>query len=273
MPQTIRSATFAEAQLAIAQVLPQLTDMLRRHPEVTRTAVGRWTLPEVACHVSHAIEKDTDAVLGRPLPSVDLSPAAVAAWTESMLTDDQERDVTVLAERIDTLGAAFLDIGEDPPAGPVSWIGGAELPPSAVACHLLEELLVHGFDIAKAARRSWHIEPGHAALAITGAAVPIIAARPQSWVKPNHNPLARARVEIRLRQHERFALVLDRGLRAELPPSPTHPDAVISAAPDELLLVMLGRRSHWRALLRGRVVAWGRRPQAVLTLLGNINPP
>ena len=53
-------ATFAEACGAIEDVLPQFTDMLRSNRGVTATAVGSWTLPEVACHVSHVIEKDTE---------------------------------------------------------------------------------------------------------------------------------------------------------------------------------------------------------------------
>ena len=264
---------FATACGAVADVLPRFTELLRRNAAVTRTAVGSWTLPEVACHVSHVVEKDTDALLRRPLPHVELSPAAVSVWTDAMLTNDPERDVHALADRIDALGSAFLAIGTSPPTEPVTWVGGTQLAPSAVACHLLEELLVHGFDVARAARQRWRIEPSYAALAITGAAVPIIAASPQSWVRPNSDPRVRARVEIRLRGHQRFAMVLDNGLTVELPPASTSADAYVSAAPEQLLLVMLGRRSHWRALLGGGVIAWGRRPQALLTLLRSTSPP
>ena len=273
MVQTIGTDTFSEARLAVAEVLPRLTGILRQNADVTRTAVGSWTLAEAACHVCHVIEKDTDALLGRALPDVELSPAAVGVWTEAMLGDDPERDVAVLADRIDALGSAFLEIGPGLPAETVTWVGGTRLAPSAVACHLLEELLVHGFDIARAARARWPIDPAHAALAITGAAVPIIAASPESFVRRGYDPRVRARVEVHLRGHGRFALALDGALRAEIPPSGPRADAYISAAPDQLLLVMLGRRSQWRALLTGGVVAWGRRPQAVLTLLGNITPP
>jgi hypothetical protein len=265
--------TFAAACRAVADVLPRFTDLLRRNPAVSRTAVGRWTLPEAACHVSHVIEKDTDALLRNPLPHVELSPAAVSIWTESMLDEDPERDVNALADRIDALGSAFLDIGTSPPTEPVSWVGGTHLAPSAVACHLLEELLVHGFDVARAAREPWRIEPSYAALAITGAVVPIISASPQSWVRPNYDPRVRARIEIRLRRHGRFAMVLDDALSVEMPPASASADAYVSAAPEELLLVMLGRRSHWRALLGGGVMVWGRRPQALLALLGNTSPP
>jgi hypothetical protein len=266
-------ATFAEACAAIGDVLPRFTELLRGNPGVTATAVGNWTLPEVACHVSHVIEKDTDALARRPLPDVELSPAAVAVWTNSMLDDDPERDLTLLADRIDALGATFLGLQADPPTDAVTWIGGAQLPPYAVACHLLEELLVHGYDAAKAARTRWRIAPAHAALAIVGAGVPIMSASPRSWVKPSYDPRVHARVEFRLRGHERFALELDNGLHVELPPAHSRADTYLSADPAELLLVIFGRQSKLGALVRGKVIAWGRRPQALFTLLGNTSPP
>jgi hypothetical protein len=266
-------ATFVDACAAIENVLPRFTELLRGNAGATATAVGRWTLPEVACHVSHVIEKDTDALTGRQLPDVELSPTAVADLTRSMLDDDPERDLMLLADRIDALGATFLGLQADPPSDAVTWIGGTQLPPYAVACHLLEELLVHGYDAAVAARARWRIAPAHAALAIVGAAVPIMAASPESWVKPSDDRHVRARVEFRLRGHERFALELDNGLHVELPPARSRADAYLSADPTGLLLVMLGRQSKWDALVRGKLVAWGRRPWALFTLLRNTSPP
>src|SRR3954469_10297988 len=102
--------TFADACAAIEVVLPQLTDLLRHHHDVSAPAIGTWTLPEVAAHVSHVMAKDTDAVAGRALPDVELSPAAVAVATNEFLADDPERDVMVLADRLDQLGAAFLEL-------------------------------------------------------------------------------------------------------------------------------------------------------------------
>ncbi len=266
-------ATFADACAAVEEVLPRFTEVLRRNRGVTATAVGSWTLPEVACHVSHVIDKDTDALRGRPLPELELSPAAVAVATNSMLDDDPERDLMALADRIEALGATFLELRADPPTGAITWIGGSQLSPQAVACHLLEELLVHGYDAAKAARTRWPIEPEHAALAIVGAAVPIMSASPRSWVRPSCDPQVRARVEFRLRGHERFVLALDNGLHVEIPPARSGADAYLSADPAELLLVMLGRHSRWHALARGKVIAWGRRPKALPTLLGSLSPP
>jgi hypothetical protein len=273
MTVTTGGTTFSQACRAIEEVLPQLTQILRHNRGVTARAVGSWTLPEVACHFSHVLEKDTDAVARRPIPYVELLPAAVGVWTNEMLAADPERDLGVLAERIEALGSAFLRLEGTEPAELVTWVGGTQIPASAVACHLLEELLVHGYDVAQAANAPWQIEPAHAALAITGAALPIIAASPPSWIRRGRDPREQARVEVRLRGHERFVLDLGETLTVEIPPANKRADVYLSADPGSLLLVMLGRITAGRTVLTGKALAWGRRPLALFTLLRNITPP
>jgi len=262
-------ATLRHACAAIEDVLPRFTELLRNDPDVTARAVGTWTLPDVACHISHVIRTDADALARRELPVVQLSPAGVAEWNTSTLADDPERDVRALADRIDKLGAGFFEVTANPPADPVTWLGGTHLPPSAVVCHLLEELLVHGHDAANAARASWPIEPAHAALAIVKGVLPVVAASPQSWARASDDARIRARVEVRLRGFERFTLALENGLRVESPLAHARVDAHLSVDPATLLLVMPGRQSVWRAVRGGNAMAWGRRPQALLTLLRN----
>jgi hypothetical protein len=215
--------TFAAACAAIEEVLPRFAELVRRNPGVTAQAIGDWTLPEVACHLSHVIEVNTSVLNRSPRVTAVLSPAAVGEFTNMRLAEDTERDVTVLADRIESLGTTFFDILEDPPTQPVTWMGGVQLQPSAVACHMLEELLVHGYDVAHAARDTWRIKPEHAALAILGAAVPIVDSTPEAWVKPGTDTSLRARVEFRLRGFDRFVFRLDNGLHAEHPPSRSTP--------------------------------------------------
>jgi hypothetical protein len=119
----------------------------------------------------------------------------------------------------------------------------------------------------------WRIEPAHASLAIVGGALPIIGGSPESWLNKNYDPTVRARVEFRLRGFERYAFVLDDGLRVECPPTTRKADAHVSADPATLLLVMLGRVSQLHAAIRGKVVVWGRRPRALLTVQRSISPP
>jgi hypothetical protein len=46
-----------------------------------------------------------------------------------------------------------------------------------------------------------------------------------------------------------------------------RPDVVLSADPVACLLVFSGRRSQWPEILRGRMLAWGRRPWLALSLV------
>jgi hypothetical protein len=262
--------TFREARDAVGDVLPRFTALLRRLAVSPRPAVGHWTAPDVACHLSHVVDIDTAALDGGPLPEVEPTPAGAAAWNAAMLRADPERDLAVLADRIDARGAAFLE--RSPTAAAVDWIFGVSLAPSAVACHLLAEVLLHGHDIARAAGAPWPIRPAHAALATAGGGVPIINACPDLWVRHPVDPEARARVELRLRGHHRLTLALDQRLRAELPPA-GGADAYLATSADQALLIFFGRRSPWRVAATGGAWVWGRRPWALLTLLGAITSP
>lgn len=103
-----------------------------------------------------------------------------------------------------TLLAAFLAVSKAPASEEVVWLAGVRLPASAVVCHVLEELPVHGFDMATPTNRTWRIAPAHAALAIEGAAVPIVtAAGPTAFVHPERAQGFHARFDVRLRGHQR----------------------------------------------------------------------
>jgi hypothetical protein len=187
-----------------------------------------------------------------------------------MLQADLDRNLDVLADRIDALVRDFLDLS--PSADTVDWLGGTRLTPTTVTCHLLAELLLHGDDVARAARQKWPIRPAHAAAAIVGGGVPIINACPDLFLRHPVHPKVRARVELRLIGHQRLMLVLDDGLRIEMPP--TGPvDAYLATHADQALLIFFGRRHPWRVAATGKAFAWGRRPQALLSLLGAMTSP
>ena len=270
MVQQMDAVTFGEAHDAVAEVLPRVSALLPRTANSPRPAIGEWSAPDVACHLSHAIELDTAALKGHGVPDVEATPSGTAAWTASRLQEDRERDLKVLADRIDVRGREFLDI--PPFADDVEWLGGARLAPTTVVCHLLAELLLHGHDIARAAGERWPIRPEHAAVAIVGGGVPIINACPDLFLRQPVNPKTRVRVELRLIGHQRLTLVIDHGLRIELPPT-GKADAYLATNADQALLIFFGRQSPWRAAAAGKALAWGRRPQALLSLLGAMTSP
>jgi hypothetical protein len=267
---------WTEARTAVAQLAPSFVRLVRESAPVG-PVLGHWGTGEIAAHVSHVIRLDGDALAGTPLPPAELRPAAVAGVTDAELAADSERDPTALAERIEAQLAEFLAGTERPTVESVTWLGGVQLPASAVMCHLLEELLVHGYDLATAGRRSWPIAPAHAALAIVGAAAPIVtAAGPTAFVDPRHASGFRARFDIRLRGQERFTVEFDNGLtiRAGSQAGNERPvDAHISVDPAAMLLLMLNRVKPGPLALRGKVIVWGRRPWRVPRMVSAMMPP
>lgn len=266
------AAHLSEARRAIAVVGPRFARLVRDSPHDV-PAVGRWSVGDVARHVSHVIRVDTDALAEHPLPIAELRPAVVAAGNAEFLADDPERDPGKLADRIEALLEEFFRVVDRPLPTHVTWVGGVSLPSSAVACHLLEELLVHGFDIASGAKQRWTIESNHAGLALVGAAAPIVNAADRSAF----TDLARAgdlaaHLDVRLRGHARLTFAFERGLRVT-DPATTPVDAHVSIDPAPALLLMLGRIGVVRAAVTGRILVWGRRPWVLPRMLRAITPP
>jgi mycothiol maleylpyruvate isomerase-like protein len=266
--------TMAQARSALRDVVPSLVALVRSAPDPNLASVGTWTVSDVAAHLSHVFRLDTDAVAGRPLPEAIVTTAGMAEVNATMLAEDRERDPAVLADRIGTLAGEFDDAASRSRAATVDWLQGARLPPSAVACHLLEECLTHGRDIAGVTGRPWPIQRHHALLAIEGAALPLIAALPPTaFLNQEKAGSFRARFDLRLRGGGRTVLVFDRGSLTLDAASAHDVDAHISADPTALMLVFIGRHGIWEPLLEGKLAAWGRRPWTLARMLTALSPP
>lgn len=267
--------TMAQARAALRDVVPSLVTLVRSVPDANSASVGTWTVGDVAAHLSHVFRFDTDAVAGRPVPEAIVTPAGMAEVNTRMLRgEDGERDPAVLADRIDTLATEFDDVASRSRAATVDWLQGARLPPSAVACHLLEECLIHGHDIARVTGRPWPIQRHHALLAVEGAVLPLIAALPPTaFVNQEKAGSFRARFELRLRGGGNTLLVFDDGSLTLNAAGTRDVDAHLSADPSALMLVFIGRQGIGKPLLGAKLAAWGRRPWKLTRMLTVINPP
>jgi hypothetical protein len=263
-----------QARAALRDVVPHLVTLVRNVPDTNSASVGAWTVGDVAAHLSHVFRFDTNALAGRPMPEAMVTAAGMAEVNATMLAEDGQRDPAVLADRIDTLAHDFDDIASRSRAGTVDWLQGVRLPPSAVACHLLEECLIHGHDIARATGRPWPIRRHHALLAVEGGVLPLIGALPPTaFVNQEKAGSFRARVGLRLRGGIRTVMVFDRGSLTLDTASACDVDAHISADPAALMLVFIGRQGIAKPLLGGKLTAWGRRPWQLTRMLAAVNPP
>ena len=264
----------AQARAALREVVPRLVALVRSVPDPNSASVGTWTVGDVAAHLSHGFRADTDAIAGRPIPEAIVTKAGIAEATAKLLAEDSERDPAVLADRMSTLATEFDDVASRSRSATVDWLQGTRLPPSAVACHLLNECLVHGHDIAKATGRPWPIQRHHALLAMEAFVLPLIAALPPTaFVNQEQAGSFRARIELRLRGGQRTVMVFDRGSLTLDTGRARDVDAHISADPPTLMLVLIGRQGIWKPLLQGKLIAWGRRPWKLTRMLTMMSPP
>jgi hypothetical protein len=268
------SVSMGQTRAALRDVVPRLVTLVRSIADVDSVSIGTWTVGDVAAHLSHVFRFDTDAIAGQPVPQAIVTSAGMAAVNAKMLAEDGERNPAVLADRIDTLAHEFDDAASRSRAATVDWLQGVRLTPSTVACHLLEECLIHGHDIAKATGRPWPIQRRHALLAVQGGVLPLITALPPTaFVNQEKAGSFQARFELRLRGGARTVMVFDRG-SLTLDAAGTHDiDAHICADPAALMLVFIGRQGIVKPLLEGKLAAWGRRPWKLASMLTAVNPP
>jgi len=266
--------TLAQARAALREVVPRLVALVRSVPNPNSPSVGTWTAGDVAAHLSHVFRADSDAIAGRPVPEAIVTKAGIAEATAKILAEDSERDPAALADRISTLATEFDDVASRSRSATLDWLQGTRLPPSAVACHLLNECLIHGHDIAKGTGRPWTIQRHHALLAIEAFVLPLIAALPPTaFVNQEQAGPFRARIELRLRGGRRTVMVFDRGsLTLDTGPA-RDVDAHISADPPTFMLVFIRRLGIWKPLLEGKLTAWGPRPWKLTRMLTIISPP
>jgi len=248
------------ARAALASVVPQLTELIRSIHNPAAAAVGDWNAGDVAVHLAHVWEI-LPALARGDMKSPLQSLQELAGLTTSMVSSESGRDLDATAARIEAATDAYLSA---PPAetGMRSWIiEGTSLPTSAFSCHLLNESLVHGHDIAHAEKRRWRIDPNHAGMAIMGFAFPALSVvDSRSTVDQRHAAGVSACFDIRVRRTGRVFFVIDDGAATVEAPSPRPVDCHISAEPTTLFLLLWSRTSQWPGALTGRLSVWGRRP-------------
>jgi hypothetical protein len=151
---------------------------------------------------------------------------------------------------------------------PTPWYGeGLALDLDEATAVLLGEHLIHGYDIATAARRPWPIDPRQARVVLAG-----LTAMMPLYVNAGAARGMRATFDMRVRGGPRFTVRVDDGALAVTPPAPGA-DCHLSVDPVACLLVAYGRRRQWGPILRGQMLTWGRKPWLALRFKGLILDP
>lgn len=258
------------ARRAVEAVVPRLTTMMRSVRDPGAPALGVWSVAEVATHLSQAWEvvprlaaRESNPLGDQFLPLgdiVELADGAAAA-----VAQEPERDLRVLADRIEASATEFLRTCETVRTDERNpWlVEGAKVSRATFVCHLLNESVVHGYDIARPEGRPWAIDGSHAALIVLGFLFPVLQALdPRAMVDQDKAAGLRACFEVRVRgSAQRVYLVFDDGALTAGTRRPARKvDCHLSVDPTAFLLVAWDRTSQWGPIAKGRMVAWGRKP-------------
>lgn len=255
LPVPSREHTLSE----LRGVATGFTQLLRSAPDPNAKAIGEWNVAEVAAHTSHIFELFPTLIDGTGASPIRDHLNMATEW-QHRVDADPERDLEVLAGKLDAAVAAFIEAAtpevweEERP-----WHGGLKIPVYSLACIIVNEAAVHGLDVAQAAGIPWKVTRAQAILALEGL-LPILP----NFLKAEMAEGLNATFELRLRGGRRtYMTVRDSALMIDTA-RPSRVDVVISADPVSYLLIGYGRIGQIGPILTGKVVSWGRKPLLAL---------
>ncbi|WP_410617471.1 maleylpyruvate isomerase N-terminal domain-containing protein [Amycolatopsis sp. lyj-109] len=279
---TIELSQWHAVRAAFSEVGGRFADAVENAPDPHAKAVGDWSVVETAAHVGWIALAYTALVKGDggplPLPELEEPMASanietVGAMNDVAMTAYPERDPHRLAERLRADIAEVLEVSRDyDPEKPIWWLGGSRVPVAGLLAHLLNELSIHGQDIARASGRPWRIEPAHVGMFLELFFVGMVRndlGRLLDYAKPSPRRIS---VEFRSAYTAPVVMVLQHGsLRVEEPDGTA--DARLTFDPAVLVPMMFGRISTPRAVLSGKVRVGGRRPWRLAEFLRTVHMP
>jgi uncharacterized protein (TIGR03083 family) len=265
----------------------RFTELVRGSDPRTR-ATREWSIADTAAHVTGIAQWEAalvrygdgdDAlpypwnVLGGQIRTITVDTLAVL--NEQILAGFTERDPLVLCEQLRTHIDDMLDASEGlDPDQPVPWLGGSSPPLAGVFAHLINELQIHGWDIARATGSRWVIPPAYAArfldVFVTG-----LTRNGLGSLLAKDGPAPRRRIAVAFRSPylTPLAFVLLPGGAVAVADPDSAVDVRVRLEPAAFNLMMFGRISRLRAALTGKVVVSGPRPWLLPAFLSIVRFP
>ncbi len=230
------------------------TRLLRSIDDPSATAIGHWSIAELASHVGQVYDAFSRLLRGEGSPVKDHRQMA-QTW-DRLVAEDSERDLSALADRIEASwkeSRNVLALKEWTES--VSWHGGLDVPTYCATAMILNEASIHGLDVARAAKVDRRLGASHALLAVFGM-MPVLP----HFINRKTVKGLEATYELRVRGGWWVYVTVAEGevTLSEVTDRPV--DCRISADPAAYLLVGFNRTSQWSAIAKGQLVAWGRKP-------------
>ncbi|NJP33196.1 maleylpyruvate isomerase family mycothiol-dependent enzyme [Micromonospora sp. HSS6-12] len=270
------------ARTALAAQTDRFADLVRDAPP-DAMATADWSVADTLAHV-HSLAWYYVCLVDRehpPLPVPGLSAQlpgttvdTVADFNDVLLRHLTEREPQPLLDRLRADVKQLLAICEGRrPDETVPWLGGARVPLAGLCAHLVNELLIHGHDVARATGRPWPVPGADAALFLELFLAGVVRHGYGRLIDGGAPPSERrVVVEFRSAYAPPVRFLLHRG-RVSFADPDARPDARIDHDPGTLNLMMFGRVSRARAVLTGRVRVSGRRPWLLPAFLRKFRTP
>jgi uncharacterized protein (TIGR03083 family) len=248
----------------------------------TRVTV-KWSVADMTAHVTTVAFLNTMLLQAAavPIPMPGLTDAIAATTVEGVhgLNDQvlsyfTERDPArlrgMLRDHVDLMLAASRN---HDPAETFSWLGGARVPLAGMFAHMVNELLIHGNDIARAVKAPWAMPPEDAALFFDLFYVGLASGNPGRLLEGSKRPLKR-RIAVEFRSgYTTPVTVVVRNGNVSIEPISPGADATVRFDPATLNMMMFGRISKPRAVLTRKIVISGRRPWLMPAFLRTVRLP
>lgn len=242
-------------------------------------ATADWSVADTAAHVAAIADMNTRLVrFAEPAGVRDQFLATTVDTVRDlnvrMMELFPERDPAALAARLRADVETILALTEQvDPSTPVTWLGGSKVPICGVLAHLVNELQIHGRDIARATGTPWPVDAAEAALFFEVFFVELLRNGVGSLLDTDEPPSARRiAVDCRSRHTTPVTIVLRNGeVSVEDPGGPV--DVRIHFDPVTFNLMLFHRISKPRAALTGKVFVLGRRPWLLRTFLKTVRCP
>ncbi len=255
LPAETSAQYHSKAREALSQSARRTATLIRSIPDTgTRIPRSDWTVGEGAAHLVVVTGWFSEWAGGGRSLTENLDD--LGAVNARAIAEIPERDGARLADRLLANVERFLDASAGLPADyKIAWHEGFPLSLGALVWVGVGEMVVHGYDIARAIHKPWPID--------RLLACQIMDAAGEGWplfVDRKNVRGVTASYEISLRGGPKQVFRFVDGRLTVEPPSSKAVDCRISADPVAFLLVGYGRASQWPQIVQGKIVAWGRKP-------------
>ena len=260
--------TMTAALAAQERVADRFSALLRTAPDGTRRVPHlSWTVGETGAHVLGGVLR----LYPEMLAGVSTGWASLSdgdAENARILTEIPEREPQEIADAIDIAAPKFREAFAAYAEEDAPWHAGLRIPPAAMVGILVGDMLIHGWDIARAIERPWIIDAPDACLALAA----LIPVSPH-FVDAEAARGFSATYGIQLRRGPTFTWTFTDGRLTATEGQPPHADCRMSVDPVAYLLTAFGRVPVWRPVLAGQLVSYGRRPWLGLKLTSLVVSP